>query len=296
MEKESLFHMQSSYKIDVSTPFLLPSLSLRGCLVRLQEVNMKILEGHAYPIPVAKILSEFLAVGGVLSRLLKYEGVFTLQTKTSGPLGPLVVDVTHEGYMRGYAQVKLKKIREKNTFKELLGKGFLSFIVDQGFKGERYQGIVNLDYETVTHAIEQYFDQSEQLETRLYITSEKTKEGIWKSGALLLQQLPSKQRDDTTWPYIEALLNTLSTREFLNSSIHHETLLYWLFHEVGITVFEPQLLKAQCRCSKERIKAYIKTLAQEEIADLLEKGPLQITCEFCNHLYEFDRQGLMMVH
>lgn len=288
--------MLDNENIDIIVPFLLPKFSLRGRLVRLQGLNDEILSQHNYPDPVAKVLTELLAAAGILSNLLKYEGVFTLQTKTSGPLNLVVIDVTHEGNMRGYGQFKLPEVRQDATFQELIGKGYLAFTVDQGLKVDRYQGIVNLNHETLPHALEHYFQQSEQLETKIFISSEKTEDGSWKSSALLLQQMPSKKVDEETWNYINSILLTLSSKEFLDFSTTYEKLLYRLFHEGGVTVFDPLPLQAKCRCSRERIKAFLTTISPDEVESLLEKGHLKMTCEFCNHQYEFDRKDLMTVH
>lgn len=284
------------HSADISVPFVLPSFSLRGRLVRLQDVNSMILSQHPYPLPVEKSLAELLAASATLSGLLKYEGVFTLQKKTSGPVGMIVIDITHEGYMRGYAQFKPEKIHANDSFQHLFGKGHLAFTVDQGLKVDRYQGIVTLNHNTLTQTLEHYFDQSEQLKTRLFILSQKIDKGPWKSGALLLQQMPAQTVDPDVWTYVEALLATLTPQEFLDFSIPYETLLSRLFHEGDVTVYPPLPLKAQCRCSKERIKAFLATLSSEEIEGLLEKGQLKMTCEFCNYHYTFDRKDLMTVH
>jgi len=281
---------------DISIPFILPLFSLRGRLVRLKNVSTTILNQHDYPFPVEKVLAELLAAGATLAGLLKYEGVFILQTKTNGPIGLTVVDITHKGHMRGYTQFRPQEIKKKDTFQELLGSGYLAFTVDQGLKIDRYQGIVDLNHENLPNALEHYFVQSEQLETRLFIVSEKTDEGIWKSGALLLQQMPEQRANKESWVHIEALLNTLSPQEFLDFSIPYEELLIRLFHEGGVTVFNPTLLKAQCRCSEERIKDFLATLSPDEKESLLEKGQLKMTCEFCNYHYEFNRKDLMTVH
>jgi molecular chaperone Hsp33 len=287
--------MQHTYNnTDISVPFLLPRLSLRGRLVRLQAVNEKILSQHDYPGGVEKVLSELLAGATVLAGLLKYEGVFTLQTKSSGPLQLAVVDVTHEGNVRGYAQFKPEI--QSEDFKDLMHKGHLVFTVDQNLKIERYQGIVTLNHETLPQALEHYFTQSEQLETKMLIAYEKTKEGMRKSAALLLQQMPTEKPDLDAWSYVESIFSTLLPQEFLDFSINYEQLLYRLFHEAGVTTFDPQPLQAKCRCSEERIKAFLAAIDEDEREHLLEKGPLKMTCEFCNHVYEFDRKDLMTVH
>ena len=151
--------MTALHENDISVPFVLSSCSLRGRLVRLQDVSTTIVGQHDYPGPVAKILAEFLAAGATLAGLLKYEGVFTLQTKTSGPLSLAVIDMTHQGNLRGYAQFKADKITSKDSFKQLFDQGYLAFTVDQGIKDKRYQGIVTLNHETLPLALEHYFEQ-----------------------------------------------------------------------------------------------------------------------------------------
>lgn len=281
---------------DTSIPFLLPQVALRGRLTRLEGVTSKILTQHRYPFPVGKVLAELLAAGATLSGLLKFQGVFTLQTKTEGPINFSVVDVTHEGGMRGYVQVNKGPMNKNLTFKELMGKGYLAFTIDQGIEKDRYQGIVALDHDTLPKALEHYFEQSEQLTTRLLISSEKTKEGRWKSSALLLQQMPSEEVSEETWNLMDSLFATISPSEFLDFSTHCEDFLYRLFHEVGVTVFPPLFLHAKCRCSKKRIRTFLESLKPEELEDLLKKGQLQMTCEFCNHKYTFSRTDLMTVH
>jgi molecular chaperone Hsp33 len=296
-EKEKLlFSMTTIPLTDVSIPFLLPSLLLRGQIVRLQDVTTTIINQHAYPFSIAKILADLLAAGSVLSNLLKYKGVFTLQIKTTGPMKFAVVDVTSEGHMRGYTQFKSQEVGGEASFKELLGEGYLVFTVDQGRKVDRYQAIVSLSHDTLTEALEHYFQQSEQLETRICIASHRTKEGHWRSSALLLQQMSSQNVEVETWHYVEALLNTLSPEELLDFSVPYETLLYRLFHETDITVFDPIGYKAQCRCSEERIKTFLNTLSLEEVEGLLENGRLKISCEFCNHVYDFERKDIITVH
>ncbi len=288
--------MAYDQNVDIVLPFVLPLFSLRGRLVRLQDVSTTVLSQHDYSFPIANALGDLLAAGAALASLLKYEGIFTLQTKSDGPIHFAVIDITHKGDMRGYVQVRPYKVRAEDTFKDLLGHGYLTFTVDQGRNVDRYQGIVTLNHETLSSALEHYFEQSEQLETRLFIASKKTSEGTWKCGALLLQEMPSKNVEEETWAHIEALLSTLSVEEFLDFSTPCETLLFRLFHEGKISIFDPAPLKAQCRCSKKRIKAFLSTLTSEEIESLLKTGELKMTCEFCNHQYEFDRKDLMTVH
>lgn len=288
--------MTHHLETDISIPFILPHFSTRGRLLRLQEVSTSILNQHNYPFPIGKVLAELLCASAALAGLLKYEGVFTLQTKSKGPIELLVIDITHTGKMRGFTQFNEKAIKKNDTFSDLFGEGYLAYTVDQGAHLDRYQGIVKLHHESLSSAIEHYFSQSEQLKTKIFVASEKTDKGKWKSSALLLQQMPSQNVDEESWNHIDALLGTLSQEELLDFSVPYETLLWRLFHEGGIMIFESMPLKAKCRCSQERIKTFLETLSSEEIDELLENGQLKMTCEFCNHTYTFDRKDLMTVH
>lgn len=284
-----------THTTDIGVPFVLPAYALRGRVVRLQDVTTKILAQHAYPLPVGHALADLLAAGATLGGLLKYEGIFTLQTKGDGPIGLAVVDMTHEGHLRGYAQFNEDILPPEGGFHRLFGRGYLAFTVDQKPTDERYQGIVNLNHTSLSLALEHYFEQSEQLKTRICLFS--TQEGdVWKNGALLLQEMPGQKADKDAWDYGEAILQTLLPAEFLDFSIPYTALLTRLFHEADVVIYDPVPLKAQCRCSAERIKNVLSTLTPEEIDELLEKGQLKMTCEFCNHHYTFDRKDLMTVH
>lgn len=288
--------MTSETNTDISIPFVLPEINLRGRLSRLEHVNEVVLKQHDYPENLEQILSELLAASAVLSGLLKYEGVFTLQTKTSGAVKMVVIDITHRGEMRGYAQFNTQAVENKKGFQSLMGEGYLAFTVDQGLKVDRYQGIVTLNQQTLSDALEHYFDQSEQLKTRILIMSEQNQENIWKSSALLLQQMPTHEMSDDAWAYVDAILGTLNPKEFLDFEMPYERLLTNLFHEGGISLFPPLTLIEKCRCSEERIKSFLQTLTEDELETLLENRQLKMTCEFCNHNYIFDRKDLMTVH
>ncbi len=294
--KKQNYFMEKNQDTDISVPFILPHFSVRGRLIRLEKVSSSILKQHKYPPAVGKVLAELLATSAALAGLLKYEGIFTLQTKSNGPIELLVIDITDTGNIRGFSQFNEYAIHQDSTFSELFGDGYLAYTVDQGLNVDRYQGIVKLHNESLSSAIEHYFDQSEQLKTKIVVASQKTKDGKWRSSALLLQQLPAQEVNEESWNHIDALLSTLSLEEFLDFSAPHETLLYRLFHEGGVLTYEGAPLKAKCRCSRERIKAFLSSLTQEEVEELLENGQLKMTCEFCNHSYNFDRKELITIH
>src|SRR3954471_17565597 len=138
---------------DVVQPFQIDAPGLRGRLVRLGASVDEVLSRHDYPEPVARLLGETLALAAALSGALKYDGVFSLQTKGDGPVRMMVADITSQGAMRGYAAFDEQALNEalsssggalSSPVPRLLGRGHLAFTVDQGPDTERYQGIVEL--------------------------------------------------------------------------------------------------------------------------------------------------------
>src|SRR5947209_13036623 len=178
---------------DLVQPFQIEATSLRGRLVRLGAVVDTILTRHAYPEPVATLLGEAIVVAVILAGALKYEGVFTLQTKGDGPVRLLVADVTSAGAVRGYAQydaallAKAAGGKATASVPRLLGAGHIAFTVDQGEHTERYQGIVELQGATLAECAHHYFRQSEQLQAgiKTAIGREATS-GAWRAGGIVL--------------------------------------------------------------------------------------------------------------
>ena len=146
---------------DLIQPFRIDPFALRGRLVRLGPTIDRILSQHDYPEPVAAVLGEAITLAIVLAGALKYEGVFTLQTKSDGPVRLIVADVSTEGAVRGYAQYDRERLPELRpgspSVPELIGSGYIAFTVDQGEHTERYQGIVELAGATLAECAQHYF-------------------------------------------------------------------------------------------------------------------------------------------
>ena len=184
---------------DCMLPFQLETGHFRGRLVRVSHTLNDILSRHDYPAPVAALLGEALVLSALLAGMLKFNGTFTLQTKGDGIVPLLVADITTEGSLRGYAKVDTEKYEEAEKSgalaglngREMLGKGYLAFTVDQGSSIERYQGIVELLGESLADAIRHYFRQSEQLQTGIAVAGGRD-EGGWRGGAIMVQRLPGE--------------------------------------------------------------------------------------------------------
>ena len=295
---------------DLILPFQIEATALRGRLVRFNTAVDKIITQHGYPDAVASLLCEAVTLAGLLAGALKYDGVFTLQTKGDGAVRLIVADVTSSGAVRGYAQydaeaVAAAAVLDGPPVPRLLGGGYLAFTVDQGEDSERYQGIVALDGGTLAECAAHYFAQSEQIATGIKLAVTRGtpdaggKPGPWRAGGLMLQRLPTEggeaedepEREEETqdegWNRALSFLGSCSAAELTDPALPPEDLLYRLFHEDGVRAWAPQRLQALCRCSRERISRVLRSLPREELVGLEVDGKVSVNCEFCSTDYHF---------
>src|SRR5689334_17832736 len=216
-----------------------------------------------------------LTVAAALASALRYEGVITLQTKSEGAVRLMVVDVTSSGAMRGYAQYDVHAVLALPSDARLprqLGGGYLAFTVDQGEDTDRYQGIVELTGADLVECVQHYFQQSEQLKAGFKLAAIQ-QGGRWHSGVIMLQRLPREEQneavevDDDGWRRAMTLLASCTSKELLDENLPIDDLLYRLFHEDGVRVFKGQGLRAQCRCSSERVGSVLRSLPRDELKD-----------------------------
>lgn len=303
---------------DAVVPFEVATLDARGRVVQLGPTLNTILNRHNYPEPVSRLLAEVMALTVLLGSSLKFDGKFIVQTSSDGPVNMLVCDFTTPSDLRAYARYDddglAKAVAENKTSpEELLGKGTLALTVDQGVHMQRYQGIVALDGSNLQEIAHNYFLQSEQIPTQVRLAvaelCDRDENGkprqSWRAGGLLVQFLPhsslhqsgNEEKDqasqDDHWREVEALTNTIESAELTDPLVGAERLLFRLFHEQGVRVFEPTKVEDHCSCSQEKIHDVLVTLSAEEIADSAEDGEITVTCEFCSTHYTFDPAELL---
>jgi len=307
---------------DLVQPFQIDRSKLRGRLVRLGPALDTILQRHAYPDPVAVLLGECVTLAATLADALKYDGVFTLQMKGDGPVRLLVADVATGGRarppghrnLRGFAQFTAKNMpagkdssADHADLAELIGNGLLAFTVDQGPHTERYQGIVELVGRDMESCIQHYFKQSEQLETGIKIAVGRDLAGRWRGGAVMVQRLPDQAErsgamaadedflsDDATppgmadeddWRRAMVMLASCTRAELLSQELGAQALLFRLFHEDGVRVYDPTPVDDRCRCSRQRVIDTLSRLGSGEVESLTVQDRIEVTCEFCSTVY-----------
>jgi molecular chaperone Hsp33 len=304
---------------DAVLPYEVDALDVRGRLVRLGPALDEILTKHDYPAPVGKLLGEAIVLTTLLGSALKFEGRFILQAQTDGPVSFLVVDYQAPDRLRAYARFDAARLGEAQKSGmdsgALLGRGHLAMTIDQGPDMSRYQGLVALDGGTLEDAAHEYFLRSEQIPTRVRLAvgeewrSADGGKHRWRAGGMLMQFLPkaperARQADlhpgdapdgievhavaeDDAWVEARSLIETVEDVELIDPELSGERLLFRLFHERGVRVFNPMVLKAQCSCSRDAVASMLQSFSPDDRAAMVKDDKVVVTCEFCSSVYQF---------
>jgi molecular chaperone Hsp33 len=291
---------------DFVRSFQIEGMNVRGRIVHLTDLADRVLAAHGYPDSVSQVVGEALALVALLGASLKFDGTLTLQTRSDGPLRLVVADYTSPGTIRACATFDrdaVEALGATPAFNALVGTGSLAITIDQGADMERYQGIVPLEGFGLADAATQYFERSEQIPTRIKLAvatlSARAKDAQrphWRAGGIVLQNLAALggtgQRPSLDpaedWLRASTLFATVEPHELVDPQVAPERLLYRLYHEDGVRVFETQVLEFGCRCSADRVATVLQQYPDEEIKTLADAdGQIRATCEFCSTVYRF---------
>src|ERR1700760_2982242 len=297
---------------DAVIPFEVDALDLRGRLTRMGPALDEILTKHDYPAPVGKLLGEAIVLTTLLGSSLKFDGRFILQTQSDGPVSFLIVDFQAPDRLRAYARYDESRLAAGQDSGALLGNGHLAMTIDQGPDMSRYQGLVALTGGSLEEAAHEYFLRSEQIPTKVRLAVGEEWSGgqhRWRAGGLLTQFLPkaperARQPDlhpgdapvghvahtvteDDAWVEGQSLISTVEDVELIDPDLSGERLLYRLFHERGVRVFNPLVLKAQCSCSRDAVASMLKSFSPDDRSAMVKDDKVVVTCEFCSSVYEF---------
>lgn len=286
--------------VDHAIGFTIASRHARGRLVRLGPVLDEVLAAHAYPPAIERLLASALVLAALLGATLKQaDGQLTMQAQTEHGVVRLLVADYKNGDLRGYAKFDADRLAELGpdpTLFGLFGKGYLAITFDQSVTGERYQGIVPLDGDSLGAAAEHYFFQSEQIPSVIRIaTRHEPGEGCYAAG-LLLQHLPEGEvgrerlhvrHDHPEWEHVQALAVTLKDEELTDTSLPLSDIVWRLFHEEEeVRATDPTPLAKGCRCDLSHIRDVIGRLSPDDRAEMAdEQGIIGVDCAFCSRLF-----------
>lgn len=266
---------------DSVVPFVFDALPVRGALVQLNRAWREMIAPHDYAEPVLAVLGDAAAATALIAQSLKFEGTVTLQVMSDGPLGMLVMQATHELEMRGMARAA--GVAAKATFQELIMNARCAVTVDAGAMEQPYQGIVEMQSDSLAGSLENYYARSVQVPSHLQLRS-----GRAFCGGIILQQMPGEQQvAEDDWRRMAMLIETIRVDELQEGATHE--LLHKVFAEDDVRVFDHRDVLFHCKCSQNRVEEVLRLLGESETrAACEEKGVVEVTCEYCGQVRKFD--------
>lgn len=262
--------------------FVFEHSPIRGEIVHLDASWRAVLDRRDYPLPLRNALGEMMAAAALLTATIKFDGRLVLQIKGTAPVKLLVVECNSNRNMRALAQWD-GEIGE-GSLADMTGGGQLVMTIDPEAGRERYQGIVDIGGTSIAGALEHYFAQSEQLDTRLWLAADEQ-----QAAGMLLQRLPDKEMPDhDAWRRAVKLGATITTGELL--ALSAKDILRRLYHEEDVRLFSHLPVSFRCSCTRERVSRVLRMLGADEVRDIVaEQGRVDVACEFCGQQYRFDR-------
>lgn len=260
---------------DTLQRFIFENSNVRGTVVHLGNSYQIARQRYAYPAAIGQQLGQALAANTLLSATIKYNGSLIMQTQTDGQINLLVAQCSHDRHIRGLARW------QDESKDSLLGNGRMTITIDKTAE-ERYQGITGINDEPLAKVIENYFLQSEQIQTHIWLAANEE-----QAVGMLLQHLPGKETDQDIWSRIDSLGQTITDEELLTLST--EQVLHRLFHEEELRLFDSEPVSFRCSCSRDKVATVLTSLGSDEVHRIIEEEKkIEVGCEFCNQQYLFD--------
>jgi molecular chaperone Hsp33 len=284
---------------DVALGVTIPARNARGRLARIGPVLDSILANHGYPPLIERLLAEALVLTALLGAMLKEPGgQVTLQAQTEGGIVELLVCDYLGGELRGYVRHDPDRLAEAGpspSLFSLFSRGYLAITFDHPVRDERYQGIVPLEGESLAHAAESFFAQSEQIPSIVRLSAEKRADG-WSAGGLLFQHLPEGEEgrdrlhtrlDHPDWPHVATLAGSVRPEELTDPDLPLDDIAWRLFHEEAeVRTLQPLPLARGCRCDPEYVRSVIARFPVEEREAMVgQDGMIRVDCAFCSQSF-----------
>jgi molecular chaperone Hsp33 len=270
--------------------FLFERFPVRGHLVHLDAAWRALIEHRQYPDPIRETLGEAVVASLLLAATIKFEGVLSLQLQGDGPMHLLLAQCTSGLGVRGLARYRDLGVNGAHKINELIGDGNLTVTLETDEGAQRYQGIVPIEGERLATSLQAYFQNSEQLPTRLWLHADAQ-----GASGMLLQKLPGSgslppadaAAIDDAWRRVQLIADTLTPEEL--RTLADAEILHRLFNEDDLRLFEPSPVFFRCRCSRERVAGMLQGLGEAETRGVIaERGKVEVHCDFCNRAYIFD--------
>ncbi|MEP6885857.1 MAG: Hsp33 family molecular chaperone HslO [Gammaproteobacteria bacterium] len=270
--------------------FIFEQYPIRGHLVHLDAAWRALIEHREYPAAIRDTLGEAVAASLLLAATIKFEGVLSLQLQGDGPMHLMLAQCTSGLGVRGLARYREGESTYVGRIADLIGTGNLTVTLETDDGSQRYQGIVPIAGQRLAESLQGYFENSEQLPTRLWLHADAA--GV---SGMLMQKLPTSDVKpgvdvaavDDAWRRVQLIGETLTPEEL--STLADAQILHRLFNEDDVRLFDPSPVYFRCRCSRERVGGMLQGLGEAETRSVLaERGEVEVRCDFCNRAYTFD--------
>lgn len=268
---------------------------IRGHLVHLDAAWQALIEHREYPEAIRDTLGEAVAASLLLAATIKFDGTLSLQLQGDGPVHLMLAQCTSGLGVRGLARFNEEPAPsgEMRPFDigALIGSGNLTVTIESDDGSQRYQGIVSVVAGRLADSLQVYFENSEQLPTRLWLYADRS--GV---SGMLLQRLPdaggvlaegAAAAIDDAWRRVQLMGATLTATEM--RTLQDAEILHRLFNEDDVRLYDHSPVYFRCRCSRERVSGMLQGLGEKETLSIIaERGEVEVRCDFCNRAYVFD--------
>jgi molecular chaperone Hsp33 len=270
--------------------FLFERYPIRGHLVHLDAAWRALIEHRHYPDTIRETLGEAVVASLLLAATIKFEGVLSMQLQGDGPVHLLLAQCTSGLGVRGLARYRALNNPDSFKIRDLIGAGNLTVTLESDDGSQRYQGIVPIEGDRLADSLQAYFQNSEQLPTRLWLHADAQ-----GASGMLLQKLPGTSSVsaadaaaiEDAWRRVQFIGDTLTPEEL--RTLEDAEILHRLFNEDDLRLFEPSPVYFRCRCSRERVAGMLQGLGEAETRSVIaERGKVEVHCDFCNRAYVFD--------
>lgn len=302
---------------NVVVPFIIADSEIRGRFLRLGSQIDVILSNHNYPPLVLKLLAQLVMISVMLGSLIKLKGSIYIQIRGDGPVKLMIADYNDLHHIRGYAQIDeeakgsseiLTNMDNENNIANIFGNAQIIITIEQEGFEKPYQAIIAMDKPDLQSCIVDYYLQSVQIKTNLFIKVENYL-GRWHAGGLILQNVPqtggnnnkennniqasfARKDIEEIWQFALYSSATITDKECFDVNLSPGELLYRLYSEYGVRVFSAQKVKAKCRCSRQKMFSALKSIAYNELEELAVNNIIGMDCHFCSRKEEFFLQEL----
>lgn len=260
---------------------------IRGVLTGLEQSYQQAIAKHNYPKLINILLGEMMAAVSLLSATLKFDGRLLLQAQSENQVKVLMAECNHQRDLRAIARFD-GELPEQAEFCELLQGGQLVITIEPE-QGHRYQGVVPLEGARLNECLEAYFKMSEQLSTQIHLVADEQ-----RAAGFLLQVMPANGDSSDDWDHFSSLAATLTDKELLD--LDNTTILHRLFHQEECRLYDADTLQFKCDCSRQRIGDALRAMSRDELEQIVqEEGSVDVNCQFCNELYQFDLADIAMM-